>query len=154
METRGFPENPRNQRVPNLPTRCSKLKINTAKTCCGLWTTAGVFTSAMQSDASRTLSSNSTMPNAMPNVREKYKLNLLQVHKVNIRPGYRLHLAFNDGTQREFDMFPLLGKKPFLHLKDPVVFSLAKVADGAVTWPRNVVISSDVLYANSRICQQ
>nr|VFK41138.1 MAG: Protein of unknown function (DUF2442) [Candidatus Kentron sp. SD]VFK47386.1 MAG: Protein of unknown function (DUF2442) [Candidatus Kentron sp. SD]VFK80754.1 MAG: Protein of unknown function (DUF2442) [Candidatus Kentron sp. SD] len=47
---------------------------------------------------------------------------LLDVVKVEARPGYRLELVFENGEQRIFDMSPYMDKKPFDQQKSRTCF--------------------------------
>ncbi len=74
---------------------------------------------------------------------------LLDVMRVETMPGYRLTLEFSNGERRIFDMTPYLNKKPFMPLKQPLLFAKAAVDYGTVVWPGNIDISPDTLYDRS-----
>lgn len=74
---------------------------------------------------------------------------LLDVVQVEVGPGYRLRLVFENGERRIFDMAPYLDKRPYLHLKDARQFALAKVDCGTVVWPGDVDIAPETLYDRS-----
>lgn len=76
---------------------------------------------------------------------------LLDITKVEAKPHYMLHLEFENGERRIFDMSPYLDKKPFLQLKDFSLFALAFVDYGTVVWPGNIDIAPETLYDRSRL---
>jgi len=74
---------------------------------------------------------------------------IYDVLSVQALPPHRLSLVFENGERRVFDMAPLLGKRPYQHLKDPAQFRLARVACGTVVWPGEIDIAPATLYARS-----
>lgn len=52
---------------------------------------------------------------------------LLDVIKVEARPGYLLYLEFENGEQRIFDMTPYMDKQPFVRLKAYPLFAMANI---------------------------
>jgi len=77
-------------------------------------------------------------------------VDLLDVVKVEARPGYLLYLEFENGEKRIFDMTPYLEKRPFMQLKGSHLFALASVDYGTVVWPGNIDIAPETLYDLSR----
>ncbi len=75
---------------------------------------------------------------------------LLDVVSVQARPDYLLHLEFENGEKRIFDMRPYMDKKPFVQLKGSPLFALASVEYGTVVWPGNIDIAPETLYDRSR----
>ncbi len=71
---------------------------------------------------------------------------LLDVIRVDAKPDYSLHLTFENGEQRVFDMNPLMDKKPFVRLKASPPFMKAFVDYGTVVWPGNIDIAPEPLY--------
>ncbi|MFW6012438.1 MAG: DUF2442 domain-containing protein [bacterium] len=66
-------------------------------------------------------------------------------------PGSRLHVTFVDGTtgEVELDRFlhrPDIGEGVFAPLRDPEVFSQARVVRGAVEWPGGPDLAPDAMY--------
>lgn len=74
---------------------------------------------------------------------------LLDVLSVKPTKDFRLHLEFENGEKRIFDMTPLLGKKPFVRLKGSPLFLAARVDYGTVCWPGNIDIAPETLYDRS-----
>lgn len=74
---------------------------------------------------------------------------LLDVIKVEVGADYALLLEFENGEKRIFDMRPYLDKKPFVRIKDAVLFAQAKVDYGTVVWPGNIDIAPETLYDRS-----
>ncbi|MDA8410765.1 MAG: DUF2442 domain-containing protein [Treponema sp.] len=77
---------------------------------------------------------------------------LLDVCKVQPLPDFQLLLEFENSEKRTFDMKPLLQTKPFNRLKDPLMFSRAKIDYGTVVWPGNIDIAPETLYEDSIPC--
>ena len=75
---------------------------------------------------------------------------LLDVVKVDVKPGYQLFLEFENGEQRVFDMTPYMDKKPFSQLKGSPLFGKAFVDYGTVVWPGDIDIAPETLYDRSR----
>jgi hypothetical protein len=75
---------------------------------------------------------------------------LLDVVKVEVKPGYKLFLEFENGEKRIFDMTPYMDKKPFVQLKGSPLFGKASVDCGTVVWPGNIDIAPETLYDRSR----
>jgi len=75
---------------------------------------------------------------------------LLDVIDVKASAGYKLHLKFENGEERLFDMAPYMGKKPFVRLNNTPLFMLAKVRHGTVVWPDNIDIAPETLYYKSK----
>ncbi|WP_153110564.1 DUF2442 domain-containing protein [Propionivibrio limicola] len=74
---------------------------------------------------------------------------LLDVVKVNAKPGYLLELEFENGERRLFDMSPIIDKKPFGRLKENNTFFAARIDYGTVVWPENIDIDPETLYDRS-----
>jgi hypothetical protein len=74
---------------------------------------------------------------------------LLDVKTVKATKDYLLHLEFENGEKRIFDMTPLLGKPPFVKLKGSPQFLAARVDYGTVCWPGNIDIAPETLYDRS-----
>jgi len=74
---------------------------------------------------------------------------LLDVIEVQASGDYMLHLKFENGEERLFDMAPYMGKKPFVRLNNTPLFMLAKVRYGTVVWPDNIDIAPETLYSKS-----
>ncbi len=64
--------------------------------------------------------------------------------------GFQLTLEFSNGVTRMFDASPYLNHGVFTRLKDPVLFSQARVNYGTVTWPNELDISPDTIWLESR----
>jgi hypothetical protein len=75
---------------------------------------------------------------------------LLDVVKVEAKPDYRLHLEFENGEKRVFDMSPYMDKKPFSQLKGSPLFCQATVDFGTVVWPGDIDIAPETLYDRSQ----
>lgn len=71
---------------------------------------------------------------------------MIEVSKVEIGTEYKLHITFNDGERRLFDMAPYLQYPVFQKLKNTAFFSLARVDYGTVTWPGDIDIAPETLY--------
>ena len=74
---------------------------------------------------------------------------MIRVAEVQALEGYRLHVAFTDGTERVIDIERFLRGPVFEPLKqDRTLFeSVAVDAElGAIVWPNGADIDPDVLY--------
>ena len=74
---------------------------------------------------------------------------LLDVVRVTAHINNTLLLVFENNEQRLFDMTPYLDKKPYIKLKDSLLFMQAKVAYGTVVWPGNIDIAPETLWDHS-----
>jgi hypothetical protein len=74
---------------------------------------------------------------------------MIVVNTVETVADYGLLLTFNSGECRRFDMRPYLNYPVFQRLINPGFFLLAKVDYGTVTWPGDIDIAPETLYANS-----
>jgi hypothetical protein len=71
---------------------------------------------------------------------------------VEARPldGFRLHVQFVDGLEGEVDMSALVRSPAagvFAQLADPSLFAQVFVEHGAVTWPGEIDLAPDAMYA-------
>ena len=70
-----------------------------------------------------------------------------KVKKVEVRPGYRLAVTFDDGLSGEISLADRLFGPMFEPLKDPSYFAQVSVDDfGVVCWPNNADLAPDALY--------
>ncbi|MBF0471033.1 MAG: DUF2442 domain-containing protein [Gammaproteobacteria bacterium] len=72
---------------------------------------------------------------------------MIRVTAVTPQPDYILQLTFNNGEQRLFDMRPYLHYPVFRPLENIGFFSLAQVDYGTVTWPGEIDIAPETLFA-------
>lgn len=73
-----------------------------------------------------------------------------RVTTVEALPGFRLHVRFVDGTEGTMDLTALIhsaGAGVFAALSDPSLFNEAFVNHGAVTWPGDIDLAPDAMYA-------
>lgn len=73
-----------------------------------------------------------------------------RVTSVEALPGFRLHVRFVDGTQGVMDLAPLIHSSRagvFAALADPAMFAQAHIEHGAVTWPGELDMAPDAMYA-------
>jgi len=71
---------------------------------------------------------------------------LLYVVRADYRGGFRIHLAFNDLTERTVDFRAWLEGPVFEALKDPAYFREFFVDGGTVVWPNGADIAPETLY--------
>jgi hypothetical protein len=72
------------------------------------------------------------------------------VAEVTALDGFRLHVRFVDGLAGEVDMNELVHSPAsgvFAELADPARFAEAYVEYGAVTWPGELDLAPDAMYA-------
>ncbi len=73
----------------------------------------------------------------------------MDVIKAKPLTDHMLELRYADGSQRLFDMKPLLGMKPWLRLQSPALFNQVRVAYGTVVWPGEIDIAPETLWLDS-----
>lgn len=67
---------------------------------------------------------------------------------VEVLPGHKLAVSFEDGKNGIFDMEPYLSMPAFEPLKDEALFARARVANGTVTWPGGIDMAPDKLWTD------
>jgi hypothetical protein len=72
---------------------------------------------------------------------------ITQVRSVD---NYRLHLTFETGEERIFDVTPYLDRGIFASLKDPKVFATVRVVAGSIEWDNELDLSYDTIYLESQ----
>lgn len=73
-----------------------------------------------------------------------------RVAAVEALPDFRLHVRFVDGTEGTVDLTALIQSPSagvFASLGDPTLFAQAHVEYGAVTWPGEIDLAPDAMYA-------
>ena len=71
------------------------------------------------------------------------------VHVSAVRPldGFRAHVTFTDGSERDIDLEPYLHGPVFEPIRnDPQLFRAMRVEGGTITWPDEVDIAPETLY--------
>ena len=76
------------------------------------------------------------------------------VNHVQTMPDYKLLISFGDGSKKIFDTKPLLNDKIFSELKNPAIFSRARVECGTVVWSDDLDIAPEYLYENSILAEE
>ena len=71
---------------------------------------------------------------------------LPSVIRTEYRGGYRIHLTFNDNSEKTIDFGPWLDGPVFEPLKDPNYFRRFFIDGGAVAWPNGADIAPETLY--------
>lgn len=69
----------------------------------------------------------------------------LHVTKAKYVGGYRIWLAFNDGTEGEADLQDSLEGEIFETLKQPTLFSRFLIEGGTLTWPNGADFAPEYL---------
>ena len=72
-----------------------------------------------------------------------------RVARLEVLDGYRLAVAFYDGTTGEIDLARLINGKSagvFAALRSPELFGQARVELGAVTWPNGLDLAPDAMH--------
>jgi len=75
---------------------------------------------------------------------------LPSVIRAEYRGAYRIHLTFNDNTERTVDFAQLLEGPVFEPLKDQVFFQRFFLEAGTVVWPNGADIAPETLYAQAK----
>lgn len=73
----------------------------------------------------------------------------MDVVAVKPLPSFELDLSYADGSQRRFDMKPLLAVKPWNRISALSLFTQVKVAYGTVMWPGDIDIAPETLLLDS-----
>ena len=71
---------------------------------------------------------------------------LPSVIRAEYRDGFRIHLTFNDNSERTIDFRPWLEGPIFEPLKDPKYFQRFFLEGGTVVWPNGADIAPETLY--------
>jgi hypothetical protein len=71
---------------------------------------------------------------------------LPSVVRAEYRGGFRIHLTFNDLSERTVDFRPWLQGPVFEALKDPAYFREFFVDGGTIAWPNGADIAPETLY--------
>ncbi len=75
---------------------------------------------------------------------------LPSVTKADYRGEYRIHLTFNDGTERTIDFAQWFEGPVFEPLKDPEYFQRFFLDGGTVAWPNGADVAPETLYAHAK----
>jgi hypothetical protein len=74
----------------------------------------------------------------------------LSVKEVKPSSNYLLHLTFENGEKRFFDMKPYLNKGIFTELKDIALFNTVKVSFDTIEWDNEADLDPEFLYKESK----
>ena len=76
---------------------------------------------------------------------------MLRPYAVDVipQPDYQLLVTFNNREKRLFDVKPYLDKKPYVELKNPILFKTVKPAGLSVEWLHGQDVCPDDLYYGS-----
>ena len=75
---------------------------------------------------------------------------LPSVTRADHRGEYRIHLTFNDGTERTIDFSRWLEGPIFEPLRDTEYFQRFFLDGGTVAWPNGADIAPETLYAHAK----
>lgn len=76
-------------------------------------------------------------------------IKLIDIVSVSPLPDFVLDLRYENGERRQFDFKPLMAMKPWNRIATPSMFSRVKTAHGTVSWPGEIDIAPETLYADS-----
>ena len=68
------------------------------------------------------------------------------VVRVSVRDSLTLRVTFADGLEGEVRFLPSHFTGVFEALKNPVIFSQARIEQGAVMWPGDLDLAPDAMY--------
>jgi hypothetical protein len=68
------------------------------------------------------------------------------VTRAEHRGGYRIHVEFNDKTEKTIDFGPWIEGPVFEPLKDPDYFKRFFLDGGTIAWPNGADIAPETLY--------
>ena len=69
-----------------------------------------------------------------------------KITQVEARPEHKLHVRFENGEARIFDLEPFLDKGIFRELEDETYFRRVRRIPGGIEWPNEQDLSADTLY--------
>jgi hypothetical protein len=72
-----------------------------------------------------------------------------RVAHVEVLPGFRLHVRFNDGTEGNVELSDFLHSGSagvFAAPRDATLFAQARIECGAVTWPGDLDLAPDAMH--------
>jgi hypothetical protein len=75
---------------------------------------------------------------------------LPSVIRAEYRGGYRIHVTFNDNTEKTIDFAQWLDGPVFEPLKDQEFFKRFFVDGGTVVWPNGADIAPETLYEQAK----
>jgi hypothetical protein len=76
-----------------------------------------------------------------------------RVAHVEVLPGFRLHVRFNDGMEGNVELSDFVHSGSagvFAALRDVTLFAQARIECGVVTWPGDLDLAPDAMHAPSR----
>lgn len=76
-------------------------------------------------------------------------MNNVSVQSVEVLPGYRLSLAFSDGTTGVVDLANELWGADLESLRKPDRFAQARITNGTVAWPNGANFAAEWLYESA-----
>ena len=95
----------------------------------------------------QSLSEKDSSASVVPPVQPRMPWRVVEVQPLS---DFRLHVRFVDGLEGTVDMAALVHSSSagvFAQLADPTRFAQAYVAHGAVTWPGEIDLAPDAMYA-------
>ena len=75
----------------------------------------------------------------------------LSIKEVKPVTDYLLHLTFENGEKRQFDMKPYLNIGIFKELKDISVFNTVHVSFDTIEWNNEADLDPELLYEGSQV---
>ena len=95
----------------------------------------------------QSLSKKDSSASVVPPVQPRMPWRVVEVQPLS---DFRLHVRFLDGLEGRVDMAALIHSSTagvFAQLADPARFAQAFVVHGAVTWPGEIDLAPDAMYA-------
>ena len=72
---------------------------------------------------------------------------LVRIKTIEPLEDFKVHIGFEDGTQKDIDLEPYLHGPIFEPIRsDPTVFRSMKIEGGTIAWNNGADIDPDVLY--------
>ncbi|TSA25969.1 MAG: DUF2442 domain-containing protein [Bacteroidetes bacterium] len=75
----------------------------------------------------------------------------LSIKEVKPNPDYLLHLKFENGEVRQFDMKPYLNIGIFQELKDISLFNTVHISFDTIEWNNEADLDPEFLYRESQL---
>lgn len=76
------------------------------------------------------------------------------VKSVKSADDYKLHVKFQSGVEKSFDLTPYLGLGRFTELRDVSLFKSVKVAFDSIAWANQLDMDPEFLYENGVVVRK
>lgn len=81
-------------------------------------------------------------------------MNSPDIKSAKVMEDYHIHLIFDNGEQKVFDLKPYLDYQVFRPLNDEAELKSFEIVDGTVEWSCGADLSTDTFYLESKPIQK